>query len=198
MTFQIADEAANLDVPKIISDGEGKYVKVTDDKGKEVTVKGKHAVGKRYKSQGVWLTPSPPSGQGWINGKYKEFIERIGVEFPLVEGKTKLMEVEEEDVIVNDVKVEAEKESPAPVWREGDNWYTTLKIDGEDIKVPFNDLKSSHQKDRVSQKRFEEAAEYGRARNEQAFKTLLHCKDFDSYKPYNISGVQEITVDDLY
>ena len=71
-------------------------------------------------------------------------------------------EVKEEDVIINDVKVEAEKESPAPVWREGDNWYTTLKVDGEDIKVPFNDLKSSHQKDRASQKRFEEAAEYSR------------------------------------
>ena len=71
-------------------------------------------------------------------------------------------EFKEEDVIINDVKVEAGKESPAPVWREGDNWYTTLKIDGEDIKVPFNDLKSSHQKDKASQKRFEEAAEYGR------------------------------------
>ena len=71
-------------------------------------------------------------------------------------------EVKEEDVIINDVRVEAEKESPAPVWREDDNWYTTLKIDGEDIKVPFNDLKSSHQKDKASQKRFEEAAEYSR------------------------------------
>jgi len=51
---------------------------------------------------------------------------------------------------------------PDPVWQEGDDWYTTIKVDGEDIKVPFSDLKSSHQKDRASQKRFEEAAEYGR------------------------------------
>ena len=51
---------------------------------------------------------------------------------------------------------------PDPVWREGDDWYTTIKVDGEDIKVPFSDLRSSHQKDRASQKRFEEAAEYGR------------------------------------
>ena len=57
---------------------------------------------------------------------------------------------------------EVSEEEPAPVWRDGDSWYTTVKVDGEDIQVPFNDLKSSHQKDRASQKRFEEAAEYGR------------------------------------
>ena len=51
---------------------------------------------------------------------------------------------------------------PDPVWQEGENWYTSIKVDGEDIKVPFSDLRSSHQKDRASQKRFEEAAEYGR------------------------------------
>ena len=51
---------------------------------------------------------------------------------------------------------------PDPVWQEGDDWYTTIKVDGEEIKVPFSDLKSSHQKDRASLKRFEEAAEYGR------------------------------------
>jgi|TARA_R110001583_G_scaffold88621_2_gene229648 exodeoxyribonuclease VIII len=44
----------------------------------------------------------------------------------------------------------------------------------------------------------DEAAEYGRARNEQAFKTLLKCKDSGDYKPFNVDGVQEITVDDLY
>ncbi len=51
---------------------------------------------------------------------------------------------------------------PDPVWQEGEDWYTSIKVDGEDIKVPFSDLRSSHQKDRASQKRFEEAAEYGR------------------------------------
>jgi len=64
---------------------------------------------------------------------------------------------------VQDVKeVVSKEESSPPIWRDGDSWYTTIKVDGEDVSVPFNDLKSSHQKDKASQKRFEEAAEYGR------------------------------------
>ena len=59
-------------------------------------------------------------------------------------------------------EVVAKSDDPAPMWRDGDSWYTTIKVDGEDIAVPFDDLKSSHQKDKASQKRFEEAAEYGR------------------------------------
>ena len=63
--------------------------------------------------------------------------------------------VETEEVVEN-------KPSPVDIWEEDGTWYTAIKVDGQDIKVPFNDLKSSHQKDRASQKRFEEAAEYGR------------------------------------
>ena len=59
--------------------------------------------------------------------------------------------------VVEEVEVEA-----GPVWKDGDAWYTTIKINGEDVEVPFEDLKSSHQKDKASQKRFEEAANYGR------------------------------------
>ena len=66
-----------------------------------------------------------------------------------------------EESVVEEV-VEAKSDDPAPMWRDGDSWYTTIKVDGEDIAVPFDDLKSSHQKDKASQKRFEEAAEYGR------------------------------------
>ena len=64
---------------------------------------------------------------------------------------------------VEEVKeVEEKKPSSSDVWEEEGTWYTSVKVDGQDIKVPFNDLKASHQKDRASQKRFEEAAEYGR------------------------------------
>jgi len=64
---------------------------------------------------------------------------------------------------VEEVKeVEEKKPSSSDVWEEDGTWYTSVKVDGQDIKVPFNDLKASHQKDRASQKRFEEAAEYGR------------------------------------
>ena len=60
------------------------------------------------------------------------------------------------------VEAQSTQDGPVPIWKDGDSWYTTIKIDGEDITVPFSDLKSSHQKDKASQKRFEEAAEYGR------------------------------------
>jgi len=40
--------------------------------------------------------------------------------------------------------------------------------------------------------------EYGRAKNEQALKTLLECKDKEDYKPYNVSGVQVVELGDLY
>ena len=43
-----------------------------------------------------------------------------------------------------------------------------------------------------------EAVEYGRAKNEQALKTLLECKDKEDYKPYNVSGVQVVELGDLY
>ena len=75
------------------------------------------------------------------------FEEEVNEEFPSEE-----FEEVKEEVIAK----------PDPVWQEGEDWYTTIKVDGEDIKVPFSDLRSSHQKDRASQKRFEEAAEYGR------------------------------------
>ena len=54
------------------------------------------------------------------------------------------------------------EEKSSPFWKEDETWYTNVKVDGEDIQVPFDDLKTSHQKDRASQKRFEEAAEYGK------------------------------------
>jgi len=77
----------------------------------------------------------------------ESFEEEVNEEFHSEEAE----EVEEEVVV-----------KPDPVWKEGGDWYTSIKVDGEDIKVPFSDLRSSHQKDRASQKRFEEAAEYGR------------------------------------
>ena len=71
-------------------------------------------------------------------------------------------EVEEVEEIKEVEEVKEKKPDPVDVWEEDGVWYTAVKVDGQDIKVPFNDLKASHQKDRASQKRFEEAAEYGR------------------------------------
>jgi hypothetical protein len=84
-------------------------------------------------------------------------------------------EIDTEDVPA-EIKVETKKDVSAPIWKEDESWYTTIKIDGEDIKVPFNDLKSSHQKDKASQKRFEEAAEYGRRVQEREAQLNAYVK----------------------
>ena len=44
----------------------------------------------------------------------------------------------------------------------------------------------------------DEALEYGRAKNEQALNMLLEAKKNDSYKPYNLEGVQIVELHDLY
>ena len=67
----------------------------------------------------------------------------------------------EEDSVSEEPQEIVEQEA-SPFFKDGDSWYTTIKVDGEDIQVPFDDLKASHQKDKASQKRFEEAADYAR------------------------------------
>ena len=82
--------------------------------------------------------------------------EEMGEEFEATE------EVEQE--------VEEVAQRDAPIWNDKGKWFTKIKVDGEEVSVPFDDLKSSHQKDKASQKRFEDAAAYGRqiqAREEQ-------------------------------
>ena len=51
-----------------------------------------------------------------------------------------------------------EESSPSPVWHDGEGWKTKVKVDGEEVEVSFDSLKSSHQKDKASQKRFEAAS----------------------------------------
>mgnify|MGYP003654232806 CR=1 FL=1 len=55
----------------------------------------------------------------------------------------------------------------SPISFNGEQWVTTVKVDGNEIEVPFDSLKSSHQKDQASQKRFEEAATYARQLKER-------------------------------
>ena len=98
LTFTIADEAKSLKIPKMASDGNGGFVQQQNDDG-PVTVSGEYMVGKKFKNNGVWLTPKPKAGESWKNRRYKEFFEALGVEFPTDGGKVSLAEVEESDVI---------------------------------------------------------------------------------------------------
>ncbi len=80
-------------------------------------------------------------------------------------------ELEATEEVVEEEAVEDVEEPPEnPIWNEEGKWFTKIKVDGDEVSVPLEDLKSSHQKDKASQKRFEEAAAYGRkiqAREEQ-------------------------------
>ena len=68
--------------------------------------------------------------------------------------------LESEDAI-EEVKGEPVKAAAPdlPVWHDGEQWVTKIKVNGEELQVPFDSLKTSHQKDRASQKKFEAAAE---------------------------------------
>ena len=99
------------------------------------------------------LSPRQKAIEELVVRRNEEFNEEMGED---------VSSEEVEDDIPDEIRVETKKDDSSPMWKEDDSWYTTIKIDGEDIKVPFNDLKSSHQKDKASQKRFEDAAEYGR------------------------------------
>ena len=66
--------------------------------------------------------------------------------------------------VLEDGYEEPQEEVPdSPVWHDGQEWKTRIKVDGEEIEVGFNSLKSSHQKDQASQKRFEAASVKERA-----------------------------------
>ncbi len=67
---------------------------------------------------------------------------------------------EEIEATEEEQEVEGVVVPDAPIWNEEGKWFTKIKVDGEEVSVPFDDLKSSHQKDKASQKRFEDAAAY--------------------------------------
>ena len=99
------------------------------------------------------LSPREKAMNAIVELRNDEFEEETDIDLSSEDSE----EVEEpvEEIVEETVK-------PDPVWKDGDNWYTMIKVDGEDIQVPVNDLRTSHQKDKASQKRFEQAAEYGR------------------------------------
>ena len=78
-------------------------------------------------------------------------------------------EVEETDntEVESESKEESKSTRDSPISFNGEQWVTTVKVDGNEIEVPFDTLRSSHQKDQASQKRFEEAALYGRQLKER-------------------------------
>lgn len=95
VTFVIADEVKDYDILKMTKDNEP----ALDENNNDVFIKGDFLVGKNFKSVGLWVTPAPGKGEGWKNRRYIEFMETLGVKFPKVDNKKKVMEIEESDII---------------------------------------------------------------------------------------------------
>jgi len=73
-----------------------------------------------------------------------------------------------------EVEEEIQQEDPkSPVWLKDGNWVTSVKVNGAEVEVPFDGLKTSHQKDAASQQRFEKAAQRERflAQKEQELRS---------------------------
>ena len=94
-----------------------------------------------------------------VQGPREEMLERIvqdresDVINEVVEGFEGLEEDVEEPVVESQVT-----EEQPPVWKQDGQWVTQLKVNGQDVIVPFDGLRSSHQKDAASQQRFQQAA----------------------------------------
>ena len=140
VTFLVADEVAETNVPKMVKNGDGELHQGKNEDGTPAQVSGAFMKGKRFNSTGIWLTPDPAEGQNWKNRKYKEFFEHIGVVFPTDnDGNTQLAIVEEEDVIGHPCFIKIGKEEYVKdgetryVWKVFDayNWSdgVTLKPD---------------------------------------------------------------------
>ena len=67
-------------------------------------------------------------------------------------------EVTEEQPVEEDSEQEVVNSPDTPVWYDGEKWLTKVKVNGEEVDVPFDSLKSSHQKDKASQEKFQSAA----------------------------------------
>jgi len=111
LTFKAADEVKNLQVPKLLSDGNGGYTQETNGSGESITIEGDFIAGKTFRlDKGMWLTPKPEQGKGWQNKIYVKYCQALGVEFPETEdGKLKLAEVEDEDILGHPCLIKVEE-----------------------------------------------------------------------------------------
>ena len=132
------------------------------------------------------LSPREKAIEALVAKRHEDFEEESSVEFSSEE-----QEVSEE-VIEEGTTEQVVSENTQPVWQDNGVWYTTVKVDGEEVSVPFDDLKSSHQKDRASQKRFEEAAAYGRQVQERESQLNSYIQNMQQNKQNEPTTQQDV------
>lgn len=148
ISFQVAEEVNKMTIIRHEWIDE-ELVPSVDSDGKDVKISASFMKGKRFNSRGIWLTENPAEGEGWRNRTYVEFFQGLGVEFPKTkDGKTKLAEVEEDDIIGQPALVKINKEfytnkegEERSVWKvfTASQWQDGEKLSPEEVgdDVPF-------------------------------------------------------------
>lgn len=122
-TFKLADKVAELTIPKVTKI-DNEYVNVVDENGDLMEVSGAAIAGKQINAT-VFVTPNPPKGEGWKNRKYIDFCQSLNVDFPNVEGKIKVMEIEESDILGKPALIKV----AARTWESAEGTNVTMQVD---------------------------------------------------------------------
>tara|TARA_R110001592_G_scaffold71013_4_gene217276 strand:+ start:1893 stop:2522 length:630 start_codon:yes stop_codon:yes gene_type:complete len=116
MTYQLADECADLKQPIFEMDGynyrtdvRGDKIPIVDEAGIHKEVECKHLPGKKYYDNGFFVFTDTSSANK--NSRYFKLLESLGMQLEIVEGKKKLVLIESEDVIGLPVNITLEKHS---------------------------------------------------------------------------------------
>ena len=117
------------------------------------------------------------------------------------EAVQQMIEESSEELSEEGVEEEIQQEDPkSPVWQTNDGqWVTSVKVNGEEVQVPFEGLKTSHQKDVASQRRFEAAAQKERflqEKEQQLRNYVMQLKAQQSSPPQE--GEEEVPDTDSY
>jgi hypothetical protein len=143
-TFKLAEETGELTINKVTKQ-DAEFINVLGDDGEPITINGSVISGKLITGTS-FVTPNPAEGEGWKNRKYIDFFSNMGVQFPDVDGKTKVMEIEESDVIGLPVRVKVGPHT----WEGADGtnvmmqvvktypWFDGVKLDPSELEdLPF-------------------------------------------------------------
>ena len=101
LSFKIAPEIKDQDVPKLSSDGNGGFIESKDSDGNTLTIKGSFMAGREFRlDKGMWLNPNPGPKEGWMNRKYVDWCESLGIKFETDKDDNKILaEAEESDML---------------------------------------------------------------------------------------------------
>tara|TARA_S200002703_G_scaffold106267_1_gene92219 strand:+ start:1148 stop:1777 length:630 start_codon:yes stop_codon:yes gene_type:complete len=116
MSYQLADEAADetqllweMDGYKYRLDVKGERIPITDETGVQTEIKCEHLPGKKFYDNGFFIFTDTSSANK--NSRYFKLLEGLGIKLEEVNGKKKLVLIEEEDVIGKPVIITLETHS---------------------------------------------------------------------------------------